>query len=196
VTQGDYLDVPAGDGSGGFYFVRELPGSATLELHVINGSDPIWSAEGYTLVSQSIYIYNDVVYIPTDQGWLAVPVGGGESVLGPAVQFTYDLVIDHGSGQVAFVDDSGNVYVAPATDPSAAGSVGSITGNGGIAWTSYGLAIASGDTVTISGVPVITGGGDLGAPVWTGSELLVADAAAGGEVRIITDAEIQKALGY
>jgi hypothetical protein len=194
ITDGTYRDTPAGEGSGGFYFVRWLPDAGSVELHVIGQDDPIWTYNA-NLVSLSAYIYGDVVYIPTDQGWLAVTTGGEVIQLGTAVGYTYDLVLDQNSGQIAYVDGNGTVYVAPASDPSAASNAGSIGGNGGIAWTPYGLAIASGSEVTIGGTSVVTNGGDLGAPVWTGSGLTVADAGAGGEARVIDDAQIQQALG-
>lgn len=193
VTQGDYRDTPAGDGSGGFYYVRWLADSGSVELHVVDQDDPIWSGEG-NLIALSTYIYGDVVYIPTDLGWYAVNTGGDGSLLSPAIGNTYDLVLDPYSGSVAYVGGDGTVYTAPAGDPSAASPIGSIGSNGGIAWTPYGLAIASGSEVTINGVPIIVNGGDLGAPIWTGSGLEVADANDGGAARVITDAEIQQAL--
>jgi hypothetical protein len=194
ITDGTYRDTPAGEGSGGFYFVRWVPDSGSIELHVIGQDDPIWTYSA-NLISLSTYIFNDVIYIPTDQGWLAVTTSGEMTPLNTAVGYTYDLVLDQNSGQVAYVDGNGTVYVAPASDPSAASNAGSIGGNGGIAWTPYGLAIASGSDVTIGGVTVITGGGDLSAPIWTDSGLTVADAGAGGEARTIDDAQIQQALG-
>lgn len=197
ITQGDYRDTPAGNGSDGtFYYVRWLESDGTVELHAVGVDDPLWSGPG-NLVSLSAYIYGDTVFIPTDQGWIAVTTGGESTILNSALDLTFDLVLDPNSGSVAYVGSDGTVYTAPATDPSAATPLGSIdpTGTGGIAWTPYGLAIASGGDVTINGVPVITGGGDLGAPVWNGSGLIVADASAGGEARIIDEGQIQQALG-
>ena len=195
VTSGSYIDTPAGDGDGGFYYVRQLPGTATLELHTTSDeSNIIWSADGYNLVAQSIYLYQGVVYIPTDQGWLAVTTGGEMMPLSAAIGDTYGLVLDTNSGQVAYVDGGGTVYVAPASDPSAASNAGSITGNGGIAWTPFGLAIASGSEVTIAGTTVIQDGGDLTTPIWTENGLMVTDTSA-GDGRIITAEQIQQALG-
>lgn len=196
VTNGDYLDTPAGDGDAGFYYVRQLGDGTTLEVHVIGADDQvIWSGEGYSLSAQSIYLYSGVIYIPTDQGWLAVTTDGEMTPLNSAVPYTFDIVIDPFNGQVAYLDGDGNVYAGPATDPSAASPIGAVSGNGGIAWTPYGLAIASGGEVTIGGTTVIQDGGDLATPIWNGSGLVVADASAGGEARIIGDGQIQQALG-
>jgi len=195
VTNGDYLDTPAGEGDGGFYYVRQLGDGTTLEVHVIGGDDQVvWSGAG-SLVAQSVYLYDGVIYIPTNQGWLAVTTGGEMTPLGAAMPSTFDVVIDPFNGQVAYVDGNGSVYAGPATDPSAASPVGTVSGNGGIAWTPYGLAIANGSEVTVGGVSVIQNGGDLATPIWTEGGLIVADASAGGEARIITTEQIQQALG-
>ena len=102
------------------------------------------------------------------------------------------------TGMIAYVSND-TVYIAPATSPGSATSVGSL-GNGGFAWTPWGLALASGGTVSIitpdcDATPVVTGGGDLTAPIWTGDALLVSDATDGGTNRRLPADTIGSILG-
>jgi hypothetical protein len=196
---GGVYDTPAGSANGGLYYLRYQPGvEPSLELHVLAGEDSVvWSGSG-ALTGQGIYLAAGTVFAPTDQGWLAIPTGGGDAaVMGGALGGTFDIVVSPDGGLVAFVA-GGTVYIAPATDPSAASAVGDL-GNGGIAWTPYGLAIASGGQVSIvsggGAITVVEGGGDLTAPIWTDGGLLVADMFEGGTARLLPAADIERVLG-
>lgn len=202
VTSGGSLyDTPAGAANGGLFFIRYQPGAEfSLQLRFTGGEEyVVWESGDYALVGQAIYLYGGEVFVPTNQGWIAIPTGGGEprnagSVLGGE----FDQLVDFSSGSVAFVSN-GAVYMAPASSPGSAMVVGDL-GNGGFAWTPYGLAIANGSQVTIvladgQTVPVVTNGGDLTAPSWTGDGLRIADAADGGTMRILPAETISAILG-
>jgi hypothetical protein len=200
VTTGGAINTPAGVADGGLYFVRYQPGlDPSLQLIFYTGGESVvWSSSSYSLTGLGIYLHGGTVYVPTDRGWIAIPTGGGEeSVIGGSGDGVYDIVISPYDGQVAFVA-GGTIYVAPDGSPASATAVGDL-GNGGIAWTPYGLAIASGGQVTIlaggSPMTVIEGGGDLTAPIWTDAGLQVADMAEGGAARLLPVAGIEAVLG-
>jgi hypothetical protein len=194
------FDVPAGAADDGLYYIRYQPGmDPAMELHFLAGGDSVvWSSSEYSLTGQGIYLSGGTVFAPTNQGWLAIPTGGGEaSVVGGSGDGVFDIVLSSSGGEVAFVA-GGTVYIAPASSPSSAAAVGEL-GNGGFAWTPYGLAVASGRQVVIvsGGTPitVIEGGGDLTAPIWTDAGLQVADMAEGGAARLLPAGEIEAILG-
>ena len=194
-------DTPAGAGNGGLYFIRYQPGAEiTMQLRFTGGDEQvIWESSDYALAGQALYLYGGEVYVPTDQGWIAIPTGGGEPRnVGSAIGGEFDQVVDSATGMIAYVSND-TVYIAPATSPGSATSVGSL-GNGGFAWTPWGLALASGGTVSIitpdgAATPVVTGGGDLTAPIWTGDALLVSDATDGGTNRRLPADTIGSILG-
>ncbi len=201
VTSGaPVYDTPAGAANGGLYYVRYQPGGEfTLQLRFTGDDSVIWETGEYTLVGQAIYLYGAEVFVPTDQGWLAIPTGGGEPRnVGPVMGGEYDPVVDPATGMIAYAS-GGSVYVAPAVSPGSAMLAGNL-GNGGFAWTPWGLALASGGEVSIvhsdgSATPIVTGGGDLTAPVWTGDALRIADTADGGTIRVLPAETISAIIG-
>jgi hypothetical protein len=185
------FDTPAGARDGGLFYVRYQPGAEfSLQLRFTGGEDRVvWEAGSYELTGQGIYLFGSEVFVPTNQGWIAIPTGGGaERNVGATLGGEFDQVVDPASGMIAFVSGD-TVYIAPASSPGSATSVGSLNG-GGFAWTPWGLALASGSEVSIitpdgRSTPIITGGGALTAPSWNGSELRVADSSDGGSLRSI-----------
>jgi hypothetical protein len=200
-TGGTVYDTPAGSANGGLFFVRYQPGAEfSLQLRFTGGDEfVVWESGDYDLVGQAIYLYGGEVFVPTTQGWIAIPTGGGEPRnAGAVLGGEFDQLVDFTTGTIAFVSN-GAVYMAPASSPGSAMVVGDL-GNGGFAWTPYGLAIANGSQVTIvtsdgQAFPVVTGGGDLTAPSWTGDGLRIADAADGGTMRFLPAATIATILG-
>jgi hypothetical protein len=197
VTEGNAIDTPAGS-DGNLYFIRFQPGGdPVLQLRTVGSNTPIWQSNDYQLTGQTIYMANGTVYAPTDQGWLAIPNGGGDATIVGAVGGGADeVILSPDSSQVAFIS-GGSVFVAPSGDPSSATQIAEV-GNGGVAWTDMGLAIASGTQVSIwtggSTIVIVDGGGDLTAPIWSNGVLTVADGTQGGATKTITADQINTAL--
>jgi anti-sigma factor RsiW len=200
-TGGSVYDTPAGAANGGLYYIRYQPGAEfSLQLRFTGGEDRVvWESGDYQLTGQAIYLYGGEVFVPTNQGWIAVPTGGGDvRTAGSVIGGEYDQVVDGSTGMIAYVA-GGTVYIAPASTPGSAMAVGNLS-NGGFAWTPYGLAIANGGQVTIvlpdgQAVEIVNGGGDLTAPSWTGDGLRIADAAEGGTTRFLPAGRIASILG-
>ena len=198
VTDGNAIDTPAGD-IGGLAFIRFQPGGdPVLSLWTVGADAPIWQSNDYQLVSQTIYVAGGTVFVPTDQGWLAIPAGGGDASIigGIGVNGVDEVILSPDGSQVAFIS-GGTVYAAPSTNPAAAAHVADV-GNGGVAWTTMGLAVASGGQISIwtgnGMVTIVDSGGDLTSPIWTGNELIVADASQGGATKVITADQINTIL--
>jgi hypothetical protein len=168
-----------------------------LQLRTVGSDTAIWQSNDYQLTGQTIYMANGTVYAPTDQGWLAIPNGGDDAAIVGAVGSGADEVILSPDGsQVAFIS-GGSVFVAPSGDPSSATQIAEV-GNGGVAWTDTGLAIASGTQVSIwtggSTIVVADGGGDLTTPIWSNGVLTVADGTQGGSTKTSAADQITAAL--
>jgi hypothetical protein len=170
------VDTPAGWQDTRVYYLRTIldsPGLMELRSANWDGSDDafVWSGEGYQLSGDRPLAVAGGFLIPTDQGWLFVSTGGGETLYGSVGGYVQDAILSPGGSLFAY--QLGNqVIIALVDQPDVPyGTMPYVDGPGAgfsFATTGQQVAISDGqriDLFSIEGNELGSAGSGTGMPI-------------------------------